>query len=157
LAFKRAEKYVKEYRELQKSDVRLRRIARRTNSFYLEPEAKLAFVIRIRGSVFCCFLPARRSTSFVDQTHFLCKIIHSFVCNSLFGCCVVVVVLCATRQHSINGVSPRVRKILQLVRRRRRRLCEHRCVDKSNNRFPSLLLASLASNPQRCVCSPQPR
>jgi len=67
IAFKRAEQYVKEYRNIQKNDVRLRRIARRTNSFYLEPEAKLAFVIRIRG---------------------------------------------------INGVSPRVRKILQLLRLR---------------------------------------
>eukprot|EP00178_Gracilaria_changii_P019360 TRINITY_DN56179_c0_g1_i1.p1 TRINITY_DN56179_c0_g1~~TRINITY_DN56179_c0_g1_i1.p1 ORF type:complete len:243 (-),score=38.96 TRINITY_DN56179_c0_g1_i1:24-752(-) len=51
VAFKRAEKYVKEYRDLQKNEIRVRRIARRTGSFYLEPEAKLAFVIRIRGII----------------------------------------------------------------------------------------------------------
>jgi len=66
-AFKRAEKYAKEYRTAQKNEVRMKRIARNTGSFYLEPEAKLAFVIRIRG---------------------------------------------------INGVSPKVRKILQLLRLR---------------------------------------
>jgi len=66
-AFKHAEKYAKEYRVAQKNDVRMKRIARNTGSFYLEPEPKLAFVIRIRG---------------------------------------------------INGVSPKVRKILQLLRLR---------------------------------------
>lgn len=66
-AFKRAEKYAKEYRVAQKNDIRMKRIARNTGSFYLAPEPKLAFVIRIRG---------------------------------------------------INGVSPKVRKILQLLRLR---------------------------------------
>jgi len=66
-AFKRAEKYAKEYRVAQKNDIRMKRIARNTGSFYLSPEPKLAFVIRIRG---------------------------------------------------INGVSPKVRKILQLLRLR---------------------------------------
>jgi len=66
-AFKRAEKYAKEYRVAQKNEIRMKRVARNTGSFYLEPEPKLAFVIRIRG---------------------------------------------------INGVSPKVRKILQLLRLR---------------------------------------
>ena len=48
-AFQRAEKYVKEYREQQANLVRMRRLAKDTNSFFREPEAKLAFVIRIRG------------------------------------------------------------------------------------------------------------
>ena len=48
-AFKRAEKYAKEYRVAQKNEVRMKRLARNSGSFYLEPEAKLAFVIRIRG------------------------------------------------------------------------------------------------------------
>jgi large subunit ribosomal protein L7e len=67
LAFKRAEQYAKEYRDREKSLVNLRRQARQAGSFFLEPEPKLAFVIRIRGLV---------------------------------------------------GVSPRVRKILQLLRLR---------------------------------------
>lgn len=50
-AFKRAEKYAKEYRVAQKNDIRMKRIARNTGSFYLSPEPKLAFVIRIRGYV----------------------------------------------------------------------------------------------------------
>jgi large subunit ribosomal protein L7e len=48
-AFKRAEKYAKEYRVAQKNEIRMKRVARNTGSFYLEPEPKLAFVIRIRG------------------------------------------------------------------------------------------------------------
>jgi len=51
LAFKRAEKYVKEYRARDRALVRMRRVARATGSFFLEPEPKLAFVIRIRGLV----------------------------------------------------------------------------------------------------------
>jgi len=49
IIFKRAEKYVKEYRSLERSEVRLRRIAKQGNNFYRPDEPKLAFVIRIRG------------------------------------------------------------------------------------------------------------
>ncbi|XP_028405051.1 60S ribosomal protein L7-like [Dendronephthya gigantea] len=63
--FKRAEQYVKEYRQKERDEIRLRRMANQFGNFYVPAEAKLAFVIRIRG---------------------------------------------------INGVSPRVRKILQLFR-----------------------------------------
>ncbi|PFX26687.1 60S ribosomal protein L7-like [Stylophora pistillata] len=63
--FKRAEKYVKEYRQQEKDEIRMKRMARKHANFYVPAEAKLAFVIRIRG---------------------------------------------------INGVSPKVRKILQLFR-----------------------------------------
>lgn len=65
--FKRAEKYVKEYRKIRHEEVRLRRVAKKTGSFYVPAESKLAFIIRIRG---------------------------------------------------INGVSPKTRKILQLLRLR---------------------------------------
>jgi len=65
--FKRAERYSREYHLLEKKDIRLRRIARNTGSFYVPDEPKLAVVIRIRG---------------------------------------------------INGVSPKVRKILKLLRLR---------------------------------------
>jgi len=47
--FKRAEKYVKEYRGMERSLIRFRRQARASGNFYVEPEAKLALVVRIRG------------------------------------------------------------------------------------------------------------
>jgi len=46
---KRAQKYLKEYAAQQKSLIFLRRQAKRQGNFYVEPEAKLALVIRIRG------------------------------------------------------------------------------------------------------------
>jgi len=48
-AFKRAEAYVKEYKEQQASLVTLKRAARKEGTFYVEPEAKLLFVMRLRG------------------------------------------------------------------------------------------------------------
>jgi large subunit ribosomal protein L7e len=47
--FKRAEAYVKEYRTAERSLIRLRRQARKAGNFFVEPEAKVAFVVRIRG------------------------------------------------------------------------------------------------------------
>ena len=47
--FKRAEKYAIEYRKQQASLVQLRRSARKAGTFYREPEAKVALVVRIRG------------------------------------------------------------------------------------------------------------
>lgn len=47
--FKRAESYVKEYRLKERETIRMKRIARSTGSHYVEDEAKLAFVIRIKG------------------------------------------------------------------------------------------------------------
>eukprot|EP01113_Clastostelium_recurvatum_P018698 TRINITY_DN2201_c0_g1_i1.p1 TRINITY_DN2201_c0_g1~~TRINITY_DN2201_c0_g1_i1.p1 ORF type:complete len:204 (+),score=64.56 TRINITY_DN2201_c0_g1_i1:787-1398(+) len=63
--FKRAEKYVNEYRKQERATIRARRQAKSHGNFYVGQEAKVAFVIRIRG---------------------------------------------------INGVSPKPRKILQLLR-----------------------------------------
>lgn len=65
--FKRAEAYLKEYAESERALIESRRAARASGDFFVDPQAKLAFVIRIRG---------------------------------------------------INGVSPKVRKILQLLRLR---------------------------------------
>lgn len=48
-AFKRAEKYVKEYRAVRADEVRLHRVAKKNGSFYVPAEPKLIFVIRIRG------------------------------------------------------------------------------------------------------------
>ena len=48
-AFKRAEKYVQEYKDQQKSLVTLKRAARKAGTFYVEPEPKLLFVMRLRG------------------------------------------------------------------------------------------------------------
>lgn len=47
--FKRAEQYVQEYRQEEADLVRMRRVAKKSGGFYVEPEAKLLFVIRIRG------------------------------------------------------------------------------------------------------------
>jgi large subunit ribosomal protein L7e len=47
--FKRAEKYVKEYRETERSLIRFRRQAKNNGGYYIDPEAKLVFVVRIRG------------------------------------------------------------------------------------------------------------
>merc|ERR1711953_251440 len=46
--FKRAEKYVKEYRDRERDELRLTREAKSGN-FYVPSEPKLAFVMRIRG------------------------------------------------------------------------------------------------------------
>jgi len=48
-AFKRAESYIKQYREQESSLVTLRRAARKAGTFYVEPEPKLLFVMRLRG------------------------------------------------------------------------------------------------------------
>eukprot|EP00300_Choanocystis_sp_HF-7_P030602 c39472_g1_i1.p1 GENE.c39472_g1_i1~~c39472_g1_i1.p1 ORF type:complete len:342 (+),score=95.60 c39472_g1_i1:41-1066(+) len=48
--FKRAEKYVAEYRSAERSQIRLRRMAKASGNFYAEPEAKVAVVVRIRGT-----------------------------------------------------------------------------------------------------------
>ncbi|KAL2155804.1 hypothetical protein VTH82DRAFT_546 [Thermothelomyces myriococcoides] len=47
--FKRAEKYVKEYREAEREKIRLARLAKQDGSVYIPAEAKLIFVIRIKG------------------------------------------------------------------------------------------------------------
>lgn len=49
LIFKRAEKYVKEYRQKERDLVRLQRQAKAHGNFYIPDEPKLAFVIRIKG------------------------------------------------------------------------------------------------------------
>jgi large subunit ribosomal protein L7e len=50
--FKRAESYVKEYLAKERDEIRLAREAKANNSFYVPAEAKLAFVVRIKGYVF---------------------------------------------------------------------------------------------------------
>ncbi|EOO00621.1 putative 60s ribosomal protein l7 protein [Phaeoacremonium minimum UCRPA7] len=47
--FKRAEKYVQEYREAEREKVRLTRVAKQSGEFYVPAEAKLIFVVRIKG------------------------------------------------------------------------------------------------------------
>ncbi len=49
--FRKAEGYVKEYRKTERNLIRMRRQAKNAGNFYVEPEAKLAFVVRIRGCV----------------------------------------------------------------------------------------------------------
>ncbi|KAH7425135.1 hypothetical protein KP509_11G041100 [Ceratopteris richardii] len=47
--FKRAEQYIKEYRQQEADLIRLKREAKLKGGFYVNPEAKLLFVVRIRG------------------------------------------------------------------------------------------------------------
>uniref|UniRef100_UPI00358E4565 large ribosomal subunit protein uL30 n=1 Tax=Myxine glutinosa TaxID=7769 RepID=UPI00358E4565 len=45
----RAQRYMKEYQQKERSEVRMSRMARRVGNFYVPAEPRLAFVIRIRG------------------------------------------------------------------------------------------------------------
>jgi large subunit ribosomal protein L7e len=47
--FKRAEQYVKEYRESEANEIRAKREAKISGSFYVPAEPKLAFVVRLKG------------------------------------------------------------------------------------------------------------
>lgn len=47
--FKRAEKYVKEYREQEREKIRLSRLSKQEGTFYIPAEEKLVFVVRIKG------------------------------------------------------------------------------------------------------------
>jgi len=47
--FKRAEKYVQEYRDAEREKIRLTREAKKEGSFFVPDETKLVFVIRIKG------------------------------------------------------------------------------------------------------------
>ncbi|WFD41821.1 60S ribosomal protein L7 [Malassezia psittaci] len=47
--FKRAEQYVKEYKALEREQVRLRRLAKSQGDFYVPDQPRVAFVIRLRG------------------------------------------------------------------------------------------------------------
>jgi len=49
IIFKRAETYIKQYKQQQRSKIRLQRDARKHDNFYVPDEPRLAFVIRIRG------------------------------------------------------------------------------------------------------------
>jgi large subunit ribosomal protein L7e len=51
--FKRAERYVREYKRREQDAVRLRRVARRTKNFFVPAQPTLAFVVRIRGYMLC--------------------------------------------------------------------------------------------------------
>lgn len=47
--FKRAEQYVKEYRDTEREKIRLSRLAKQDGSYYIPAEDKLVFVVRIKG------------------------------------------------------------------------------------------------------------
>jgi len=50
-AFKRAERYVSEYAATENSLVRLRREARKSGNIFVDPQPKVAVVVRIRGII----------------------------------------------------------------------------------------------------------
>lgn len=47
--FKRAEKYVKEYRDAEREKIRLSRLSKQEGTYYVSEEPKLVFVVRIKG------------------------------------------------------------------------------------------------------------
>jgi large subunit ribosomal protein L7e len=47
--FKRAERYINQYRRQQRAEISLRREARKAGNYYVPDEPRLAFVMRIRG------------------------------------------------------------------------------------------------------------
>ncbi|MCJ1277676.1 60S ribosomal protein L7 [Puttea exsequens] len=47
--FKRAETYVKEYRDAEREKIRLSRLAKQNGQYYVPDEPKLVFVVRIKG------------------------------------------------------------------------------------------------------------
>ncbi|KAL8790815.1 MAG: hypothetical protein Q9213_000439 [Squamulea squamosa] len=47
--FKRAESYVKEYRDAEREKIRLARLSKQDGSYYVPAEPKLVFVVRIKG------------------------------------------------------------------------------------------------------------
>lgn len=47
--FKRAEQYVKEYRDAEREKVRLARLSKQKGNFFVEDQPKLVFVVRIKG------------------------------------------------------------------------------------------------------------
>ncbi|KZV93105.1 60S ribosomal protein L7 [Exidia glandulosa HHB12029] len=49
IVFKRAEKYVQEYLSKEKEEIRVRRAARAAGDFYVPAQAKVYFVVRIKG------------------------------------------------------------------------------------------------------------
>jgi len=49
VALKNAEKYAGEYAAADKALIEAKRSAKKAGNFFVEPEAKIAFVIRIRG------------------------------------------------------------------------------------------------------------
>jgi len=47
--FKRADQYVREYRDKERDEIRLRRQAKASGNFYVPAQPKLVFVVRIKG------------------------------------------------------------------------------------------------------------
>ena len=47
--FKRAESYVKEYRDAEREKIRLTRLSKQEGTYYVPAEPKLVFVVRIKG------------------------------------------------------------------------------------------------------------
>lgn len=47
--FKRAEKYVKEYRDMEREKIRLSRLSKQEGTYFIPAEERLVFVVRIKG------------------------------------------------------------------------------------------------------------
>lgn len=80
----------------EKDLIRLKREAKLKGGFYVDPEAKLLFIVRIRGYVLM-----------LDYT---------VTCILMLNVLVLIFVKLGT--YSINAMHPKTRKILQLLRLR---------------------------------------
>lgn len=47
--YKKAKGYAKEYKDTEAQLVNMRRVAKKHNNFFMEPEPKVVFVVRIKG------------------------------------------------------------------------------------------------------------
>jgi large subunit ribosomal protein L7e len=50
--FKRAETYAREYKDAEREQIRLNRLAKKEGNFYVPAQPKLVFVVRIKGYQF---------------------------------------------------------------------------------------------------------
>jgi hypothetical protein len=62
-ALHNAQKYLREYKKADRELIAKRRVAKQTNTFYVEAEPKVVFVIRIRGTLFLTFFSRRKERS----------------------------------------------------------------------------------------------
>jgi len=56
LIYSRAKQYSQEYEDKERELISLKREAKLKGGFYVDPEAKLLFIVRIRGYVYFCFV-----------------------------------------------------------------------------------------------------
>merc|ERR1712224_640747 len=66
--FKKAEQYVKEYKNMEKALINSRRQAKQFGNYFVEPEPKLLFVTRSRARSWTFFVSGRSTTVCSSRT-----------------------------------------------------------------------------------------